>query len=155
MNDNTTYITLTEANFQKEVLEGPQPIVVDFWADWCGPCHMMSPIIEQLADEFQGQAKVGKLNVDDSATLATRYGIRSIPTLLFFKDGQIRDQLLVSHPRAYWLINSTNSLRMARKSEKSDSLFKGDTLLGVLNHETTKKTLCPIRKPQLVLTGKA
>ena len=87
-----THATFTEANFRHEVLENPQPVLVDFWAPWCGPCHVMAPVIEQLATEFAGRATVGKVNVDEQPALAQQYGIRSIPALLVFKHGQVVDQ---------------------------------------------------------------
>ena len=94
MANDTKYITLTEENFQSEVLESTQPVVVDFWAVWCGPCRAIAPVIEELAVEFEGLAKVGKLDVDDNPSIAMQYGIRSIPTLLFFKNGQVVDQVV-------------------------------------------------------------
>ncbi len=90
---NAQYITLNENNFKSEVLEGAEPVLVDFWASWCGPCHMLAPVIEELAVEFEGRAKVGKVDVDQNRLLAEEYGIRSIPTLVFFKDGRVVDQV--------------------------------------------------------------
>lgn len=104
------YMTLTEENFQSEVLESTKPVLVDFWAEWCGPCQALAPVIEEVAVEFEGRAKVGKLDVDDNATIAMEYDIRSIPTLLFFKDGQIVDQVTGITPKKVI-------------AEKLDSLF--------------------------------
>lgn len=81
-------ITLTESNFESEVLKSDKPVLVDFWADWCGPCKMLAPTIEQIADENEGTIKVGKVNVDDEAELAQKYGIVSIPTVILFKNGE-------------------------------------------------------------------
>ena len=94
MAENAKYVTLTDTNFQDEVLNADQPVLVDFWATWCGPCRMIAPTIEELAEEFEGRAKIGKMDVDQNSQVAMQYGIRSIPTLLFFKDGQVADQLI-------------------------------------------------------------
>jgi thioredoxin 1 len=96
---DTTYVTLTKDNFDREVLKSHQPILVDFWADWCGPCHRIAPMIEELATEFAGRAKVGKLNVDQHTPVAAQFGIRSIPTLLFFRDGKVVDQVVGVAPK--------------------------------------------------------
>ncbi len=87
-------LEFTDTNFEEEVLKSDKPVIVDFWAEWCGPCRMMAPAVETLADEYAGRAKVGKLNVDENQSITARFSIRSIPTLLLFKDGQIREQLV-------------------------------------------------------------
>ena len=87
-------LKLTDANFQSEVINSALPVLVDFWAEWCGPCKMLGPVLDQVASELDGQAVVGKLNVDDATELAVKYNVRSIPLLLFFKNGEVKDQIL-------------------------------------------------------------
>ncbi len=82
---------LTDGNIE-EVLSGDKPVLIDFWADWCGPCHMIAPVIQELADEYDGRAVVGKLDVDANPNTAQKYGIRSIPTLIITKNGEVVDQ---------------------------------------------------------------
>ncbi|MBD3346290.1 MAG: thioredoxin [Chitinivibrionales bacterium] len=82
----------TDSNFDDEALKADTPVVVDFWAEWCGPCKMLTPIIEDVAREYEGKVKMGKLNVDENPSTASKYGITSIPTVLFIKDGKVIDQ---------------------------------------------------------------
>jgi len=88
------YITLNDDTFKREVLESKRPVLVDFWAEWCGPCRVIAPVIEELAAEFEGRVKVGKLDVDKNSIIASEFRIHSIPTLLFFKDGQVVDLIV-------------------------------------------------------------
>ncbi len=97
--EHTSYSTFNQATFQSDVLDSAQPVLVDFWAEWCGPCHVMAPVIDDLATEFAGQVTVGKVNVDDEPALAVQYGIRSIPTILLFKDGKVIDQVVGVVPK--------------------------------------------------------
>ncbi|MDB6148950.1 MAG: trx [Chthoniobacter sp.] len=97
---STNVVALTDANFESEVLKSEQPVLVDFWAPWCGPCVQLSPVIDEIADSRAGVLKVGKVNVDENTETAARFRINSIPALLFFKDGQVRDQVVGRVPKA-------------------------------------------------------
>ena len=92
MSDNVHEVT--DQSFEEEVLQSSNPVLVDFWAAWCAPCRMLSPTIDQIAEDFAGRAKVVKLNVDDNMETSAKYGIKGIPTLLLFKDGEIKDQVV-------------------------------------------------------------
>jgi len=87
-------IEFTESNFQSEVLESDVPVLVDFWATWCAPCLKIAPMVQELENEYDGKLKVGKVNVENAQSLAQQYGVRSIPTLLFFKDGNVASQII-------------------------------------------------------------
>ena len=93
-------VVVTDAEFESTVLQSDKPVILDFWAEWCQPCKMLSPIVEEIAGEYEDAVKVGKLNVDDNPDTATKYGIRGIPTLLFFKDGQVVQQLVGVKPKS-------------------------------------------------------
>ena len=92
-------LQFSDASFDAEVLKADKPVLVDFWAPWCGPCRMLAPVVDEISKEFDGKVKVGKLNTDDNAQVATRYRISAIPTLLFFKAGKVVDQLVGVHPK--------------------------------------------------------
>lgn len=94
-------ITITDDNFNTEVLKSDKPVLIDFWAVWCGPCKMIAPIVEELAAEYDGKIKVGKLDVDNNQQSAINYGVRSIPTLLIFKGGKVVDTIIGAVPKVH------------------------------------------------------
>ena len=96
----TQPVTLTDATFETTVAQSDQPVLIDFWAPWCGPCNMVAPVIEALAEEYDGKARVAKLNVDENPQVSRRLNIRSIPTLMVFKDGEIVETVVGVRPKA-------------------------------------------------------
>jgi thioredoxin 1 len=92
-------IILNNDNFENEVLKSDKPVLIDFWAPWCGPCKVISPIVEELAKEYESKIKVGKMNVDENNEIAMRYGIMSIPTLKIFKNGKVADEMIGAAPK--------------------------------------------------------
>ena len=93
-------LKITRENFENEVMKSNIPVLIDFWAPWCGPCRMMGPVIEQLADEYEGKAKVGKVNVDEEGELSQAFGVMSIPTIVLVKDGKVVKQAVGARPKA-------------------------------------------------------
>ncbi len=96
-------VEITDSNFEEEVLKSDIPVIIDFWAVWCGPCKMIHPIVEELAEEYDGKLKVGKLDVDVNQQTAIRYGVRSIPTVLLFKDGEVKETIIGAVPKAFFV----------------------------------------------------
>ena len=100
MSENENLYHVTHGDFDQQVLQSDIPALVDFWAAWCGPCRTVGPIVEELAEEYKGKVKVAKLDVDNNKQVASKYGVRGIPTLMLFKDGQIVDQIVGAVPKS-------------------------------------------------------
>lgn len=101
-------ITITDENFDEEVVKSDKPVLIDFWATWCGPCKLIAPIVEELVDEYEGKAKIGKLDVDNNQQTAIKFGVRSIPTILIFKDGKLKDTIIGAVPKGQ-IVQKLNS----------------------------------------------
>ena len=102
-------VKITDDNFEEEVLKSDKPVLIDFWATWCGPCRMIAPIVEEMATEYDGKAKIGKLDVDSNQQTSIKYGVRSIPTLLLFKGGELKETIIGAVPKAQ-LVNKLESV---------------------------------------------
>jgi len=101
-------ITITDDNFELEVAKSDKPVLIDFWATWCGPCRMIAPIVEELAVEYDGKVKIGKVDVDENQQIAIKFGVRSIPTILIFKDGKLKDTIIGAVPKNQ-IVNKLNA----------------------------------------------
>jgi len=120
--DNT--LTFTDSAFDTDVLNASEPVLVDFWAPWCGPCRAMAPTVDAIASEYVGKIKVGKLNTDDNPGTAMRYGIRGIPTLLLFKGGQVVEQRVGAMPKAEVLKMLARVLEITEQAKPSQDALK-------------------------------
>ncbi len=102
-------VEITDDNFETEVIKSDKPVLIDFWAVWCGPCKLIAPIVEELASEYDGKVKIGKLDVDNNQQTSIKFGVRSIPTLLLFKDGQLKDTIIGAVPKKA-IVDKLNSV---------------------------------------------
>jgi thioredoxin 1 len=102
-------VTLTDANFEELVIKADKPVIVDFWAEWCGPCRVIGPLVHEIAEEYNGRVIVGKVDVDSNPSVSSKFGIRNIPTVLFFKNGQVADKQVGAVPKGN-LVNKVEAL---------------------------------------------
>jgi thioredoxin 1 len=113
-------IEITDANFKEEVIESGVPVLLDFWAPWCGPCRMVGPIIDEIAEEYEGRLKVGKLNTQDNPEVPQGFGVRSIPTVLLLQGGEVRDAFVGARPKAAFTKTIDRYLKKAEKRHKKE-----------------------------------
>lgn len=102
-------VKVDAGNFERDVLQSAEPVVVDFWAEWCGPCKMIAPALDEIAKEMEGKVKIAKINIDENPELATQFGVRSIPTLLMFKNGEVTSNMVGAAPKSRlsdWIVSS-------------------------------------------------
>ena len=144
-------LEVTDANFDQDVLKSDQPVLVDFWAAWCGPCRALAPIVDELAKDYTGKIKVGKMDVDSNSATPMRYGVRGIPTLLVFKGGQVKEQIVGYVPKETIqkaiepqgvgvVIEARHLCMMMRGVEKQHSAAVTSSMLGCFRNEQETRT---------------
>ena len=138
-------LELTDANFKTEVLDSDKLTVIDFWAEWCGPCRAIGPVIEELSKEYEGKVNIGKLNVDNNPQVSMNYGITSIPAILFVKNGQVVDKLVGAQPKANFVKKNEALQKFNQQNKKGPLQLQGAFLLILL--QAIKMYIAPKIKP--------